>query len=87
MEAFACGKPVIATSIGGCPEQVEPGKTGLLVPVRDVQSLHDAVVWMADHADERLQMGERARAVAVERFDHIRMTQKLMDIHRRFIEK
>jgi teichuronic acid biosynthesis glycosyltransferase TuaC len=86
MEAFACNTPVIATAVGGCPEMVEPGKTGLLLPVRDIPALHDAIVWMGNHTDERIRMGERARSVAVEQFDHIRMTQKLMAIHKKLIE-
>lgn len=81
MESFACGVPVIATNIGGCPEIVEPGKTGLLVPVRDVNALAEAVNWMGIHSEERIWMGGLARSVAVERFDHLKMTKKLIDIH------
>ena len=87
MEAFACGKPVIATRVGGCPELVEEGKTGILVPVRDVAALHEAVVWMDTHPEERRRMGEEARIVAEERFDHLKMTRKLMDIHEGLIQR
>jgi glycosyltransferase involved in cell wall biosynthesis len=87
MEAFACGKPVIATSVGGCPELVEPGKTGLLIPVRDVKALNEAIQWMSTHPDERHQMGRRAREVAEDRFDHNKMIQKLMDVHVSLINK
>ena len=87
MEAFACGKPVIATSVGGCPELVEPGKTGILIPVCDVTALHEAVVWMGTHPDERCRMGEVARIVAQERFDHTKMVRKLMDVHEDLIRK
>jgi glycosyltransferase involved in cell wall biosynthesis len=87
MEAFACGKPVIATHVGGCPELVEPGKTGILIPVRDVTALHEAVLWINAHPDERCWMGEAARIVAQERFDHTKMIRKLMDVHVSLIRK
>jgi len=87
MEAFACGKPVIATSVGGCPELVEPGKTGILIPVRNVMALHKAVLWMGAHPDEMRRMGKAARTVAQERFDHTKMVQKLMDVHESLIRK
>ncbi len=87
MEAFACGIPAIATYVGGCPELVEPEKTGLLVPARDVPALHGAVQWVGTHADERIRMGIAARAVAEERFDHTIMVQKLIGIHESLIRK
>jgi teichuronic acid biosynthesis glycosyltransferase TuaC len=87
MEAFACKKPVIATHVGGCPELVESGKTGILVPVRDVKALHEAVLWMGAHRDERRKMGEAARTIVVERFDHIKMIRKLIDVHESLIRK
>jgi teichuronic acid biosynthesis glycosyltransferase TuaC len=87
MEAFSCEIPAIVTDIGGCPEIVEHGKNGLIVPVRDVLALHNAVQWMSTHADERRLMGIAARVVAVQRFDHKRMVQKLISIHESLIRK
>ena len=42
-EAMACGTPVVASAVGGLPEQVLEGKTGLLVPVGDADGLAAAV--------------------------------------------
>ena len=81
MEAFSCGIPAITTDVGGCPEIVEDGKTGLLVPVRDVQKLKDAVVWMEHHPEERIGMGKEARMTAVHRWDHNLLTDRLINIH------
>ena len=64
MEAFACGIPVIASNVGGCPELVDTEKTGLLIPVRDVKALADAVNWMGMHPEERVRMGVQARLEA-----------------------
>lgn len=83
MESFACGTPAITTDVGGCPEIVEPGRTGLFVPVRDVPTLKEAVVWMEQHPEERIRMGREARQIAVTRFDHNLLTDRLMKVHSR----
>jgi glycosyltransferase involved in cell wall biosynthesis len=43
LTAFAFGVPVVATAVGGLPEYVVPGRTGLLVPPGDVEALADAI--------------------------------------------
>jgi glycosyltransferase involved in cell wall biosynthesis len=81
MEAFACGIPAITSDVGGCPEIVEEGKNGLIVPVRDVTSLKNAVEWMYHNPRDRLRMGKEGRITVCEQFDHEILTQKLMGIH------
>lgn len=44
LEAFACGRAVVATAVGGVPEVVRPGQTGWLVPARDRAALGEALV-------------------------------------------
>jgi glycosyltransferase involved in cell wall biosynthesis len=62
MEAFALGRPVIATYVGGMPELVEPGASGWLVPPGAVAPLaaamREALALPAEHLAE---MGERGR--------------------------
>jgi teichuronic acid biosynthesis glycosyltransferase TuaC len=86
MEAFACGIPAITTDIGGCPEIVEQGKSGLLVPVRNAERLKDAVVWMSNHPEDRVYMGKNARETAVSRYDHRILTRRLIEVHRALIK-
>jgi glycosyltransferase involved in cell wall biosynthesis len=83
MEAFSCGTPAITTDVGGCPEIVEHGKTGLLIPVQDVQKLKEAVIWMEHHPRERTGMGQEARMTAVHRYDHNLLTDRLIEVHTR----
>jgi teichuronic acid biosynthesis glycosyltransferase TuaC len=87
MEAFACGIPAITTDVGGCPEIVEQGKNGLMVPVRDIDALQSAVMWMNTHPDERKIMGYHGRLTVRERFDHKKLIERLISIHQGLINK
>lgn len=64
LEAFACGKPVVGTRIGGIPEMVQTGETGLLAEPGDAAGLRHAVgdLWQ-DPALVR-RMGKQARRLA-----------------------
>ena len=67
IEAMAMGKPVVAARVGGLPEVVIEGSTGLLFPAGDASALSEAVVTLFEQPAVRLAMGragrERARAV------------------------
>ena len=55
MEAFAMGRPVIATDVGGVRELVETGATGSLVPKGDVHALADAMAQCLSASGQTLQ--------------------------------
>lgn len=61
LEAMAMGKPVIGARIGGIPEQVEDGVTGLLYTMGDVGELTAALDRILSDPEERRRMGEAAR--------------------------
>jgi glycosyltransferase involved in cell wall biosynthesis len=68
MEAAAAGRPVVATRVGGVPEVVEDGRTGLLVPVRDPPALARALASVLVDRVRADALGDAARALARERF-------------------
>jgi glycosyltransferase involved in cell wall biosynthesis len=63
IEAFATGKTVVATDVGGVKEIVQHGVTGLLVPANDPPALAEQMLWMLNHPDERQKMEARAKAL------------------------
>ena len=81
LEWMAAGRPLVATKVGGLPDIVEDGVTGLLVPPRDPRALADAIVrLLTDHplADTIARAG---RAQVHERFCVERMVSSIQDIY------
>lgn len=59
--AYTFKKPVVATQVGGLPEQVEHGRTGYLVPPRNAQALAEAIVPLLHNRALRSQLGANGR--------------------------
>jgi N-acetyl-alpha-D-glucosaminyl L-malate synthase BshA len=68
LEAMACGVPVVATDVGGLPEVVVDGESGLLVPSGDVARLAGAMKEIVRHPERWQRMAEASRARAVHTF-------------------
>jgi glycosyltransferase involved in cell wall biosynthesis len=64
VEALAAGTPVIATSVGGVPEIVETGVTGLLVPPGDSRAFGAAMASLVEDRELRESLREGARAAS-----------------------
>jgi glycosyltransferase involved in cell wall biosynthesis len=61
LQAMAAGKPVVATRVGGIPEVVQDGATGLLVEPRCPESLSQAIAALLNDPELSGRMGENAR--------------------------
>ena len=61
LEAMCAGLPVVATAVGGVPEQVADGLTGILVPARNPKALSEALLTLARDLDRRRAMGRAGR--------------------------
>ena len=81
LEAMAQGRPVVATPVGGTPELVADGETGLLVPPRDPRALADALTRILRDPELRRRMGEAGRRRVEERFSAARMAQEVLAIY------
>jgi len=86
LEAMAVGVPVVATSVGGLPEIVEHGTTGLLVPPADEAGLTRGISWMLDHPQEAVEMAAAARCVVEQKFTASAMARKTEELYRRLKE-
>ena len=62
LEAMSLGKPVVATDYGGNPYQIKPGKTGLLVPVKDTELLSDAIIQLLNNSGIYSEFSANAQA-------------------------
>jgi glycosyltransferase involved in cell wall biosynthesis len=58
---MAMARPVVATAVGGNPDAVEAGVSGLLVPPRDPKALATAALRLLERPDEARRLGEAAR--------------------------
>jgi len=83
LEAFAHGKPAVATSVGGVPEVLEEGRTGWLVDVGDHQAIARHVVRLLDAPELRAKMGATARATIEQQFSFESRTKALETLYDR----
>lgn len=86
LEAAACGRVVVTTDVPGCRDAIDPGVTGVLVPVRNPVALADAIKGLINDAARCRSMGDAGRALAESAFDvrqvvaaHLRVYQELID--------
>jgi glycosyltransferase involved in cell wall biosynthesis len=69
VEAYASGKPVVASMVGSLPYIVEPHQTGLMFRSQDANELAAQVSWLHERPEEIERMGRRARAVVEQKYD------------------
>ena len=73
MEALACGVPIVASAVGGTPEVVQHGQTGLLVPAEVATSLADALLSLITNESLRRRIAQNVPRVAEQKFQATRM--------------
>ncbi|MEM2211835.1 MAG: glycosyltransferase family 4 protein [Candidatus Nezhaarchaeales archaeon] len=80
LEAMACAKPVIATSVGGIAEAVKNGENGFLIPVKDPKALAQKLITLLKNDALRREMGKRGRELVEKEFNWEVTVLKLVDI-------
>jgi glycosyltransferase involved in cell wall biosynthesis len=87
IEALAAGVPVVAAAVGGVPEVIEEGRTGLLVPPRDATALGVAAARLAADPDLRRRLGENGRRAARQRFNFDTMLRRTLGVYEELIPR
>jgi starch synthase len=82
LEAMACGAAVVASRVGGIPEVVVDGETGLLVPPGDPEALAEALNILVRDPDLAAEMGRRGRARAAAEFDWAAIAVQTAELYR-----
>ncbi len=85
LEAMACGTAVVASRVGGIPEVVVEGETGLLVPPEDPEALAQAINKLVAAPERARAMGEAGRRRAVDEFRWDRIAQQTAELYRMLV--
>jgi glycosyltransferase involved in cell wall biosynthesis len=81
IEALAAGRPVVATDVGGVRHVVEHGRTGLLAPAQDAESIADRIATLLSDRDLAAGMATAGRAVVAARFGEDRLVNEMREIY------
>lgn len=80
IEAMALEKPIIATNIRGCREEVFPGENGFLVEKESVIELEQAMISLLENPELVVRYGNKSREIVEELFDEEKVLQKQIDL-------
>jgi glycosyltransferase involved in cell wall biosynthesis len=83
IEALASARPVVSTAVGGVPEVVLHGETGLTVPVSDVPALADAILTLLRDPDLAERLGAAGRRHVYPRYDSSRLVDDVKQLYLR----
>lgn len=86
LEAMAMGLPVVATNVGGIPEVVDNGRTGILVPPQDSEALAQAVIALLRDEKRRQRMGMLGKERALSQFTAQRSAAQLETLYRSLLQ-
>lgn len=87
MEAQILGKPVVASRVGGIPEMIESGKTGILVEPGDATALAGALQQLVENRDLRHQLGSRAARWGAKAWSADRMARRVLHLYERAVAR
>lgn len=79
LESLACGVPVVATAVGGIPEQIDDGVTGFLVPAKDSAGMAERICELLSNDMKREEMGRAAAEAAKAHFGSELMAERYLN--------
>lgn len=83
LEAMACEKPVVGTDVRGIRTIVKHGEAGVLVPLRSIKALADAVLSLLTDTSMAQEMGRTGRMIVEEHYSLSRMLSQYVQLYRR----
>lgn len=86
METMAMGLPIISTQHSGIPELIESGKSGFLVPERDVDALAQKLNYLIENPEVWSEMGLEGRNFVEQNYDINKLNDKLVQIYRNLLD-
>jgi glycosyltransferase involved in cell wall biosynthesis len=86
LECAAADVPAVASWVGGVPEIVRDGETGVLVPPGEPKAIAEQVVVLARDPAKRRRMGERAREVVVPHYGLKSMVERIEALYEALID-
>jgi glycosyltransferase involved in cell wall biosynthesis len=87
LEAMAAARPVVASRVGGIPEVVADGETGLLVPATDTEALAAGIVRLAADPALRTRLGNAGQARVAAHFSTAAITDQIESVYRQVAAK
>lgn len=87
LEASAMEKPVITSNTGGCPEAVDDGETGILIPVKNVEKLTEAILYLFNNPEKAMKMGQNGRKKILREFDEKLVFNRIATEYQRLIKE
>lgn len=87
LEAMAAARPIVATNIRGCREEVVDGVTGLLVPPGDPKALADAITSILADPERAKEMGEEGQRRVEAEFRQERVIAEQVAVYNRLVRK
>ncbi len=81
LEALSSGLPVVATRVGGLPEVVRPGQTGVLVEPEDSHFLAEGIIRVLEAPDRGAALGLRGRSMVVQNYTWPAIAARTLDLY------
>ena len=85
-ESMACGTPCISFNVGGIPDLVRPGITGLLSTPKNINLFRESILELTEDYGKRQEMAQKCREIALKEYDIIIQVKKYLSLYKKLAE-